>query len=293
MRRAAALVLTIVILILATYGAYAAESPADPSDLNNPTSQGEPSNPDNPGEPETSDETGNSENPDETVDPTSREYILGLVKAVEVDATLKKTSKMYSDAGLKKPLKTLAKGTKVKLLRDKNTWVAYIKLDEKTRGWISYSCLDISKQNYTRKEAMTGQQRELFVNYSEYASDTASLVWVNIERQQLSVFQGSKGKWKLRKALVCSSGSNTTPSINGRYKYYNLHKKRALKDYYVVNFMRYYDTFAIHSIPFNYDHSINDGRLGVPVSHGCIRVSVADSQWLVKNIPMGTSIIVN
>lgn len=223
---------------------------------------------------------------------TDKEYILSLVKAIEVDAVINNSCRFYSDQYMRKYTKTLTKGEKLKFLRDKDQKSAYIRLKNGQTGWVPYKYLTISKTDYSNAEPITDGQKNLYVNYKGYDSSTKYLIWVNVERQEVNVFIGSKGKWTLNRTIPCSSGKNDTPTINGEYQYYKVYKKRSLKEYYVYNFMRYYDSFAIHSIPFNYNNTINDAELGEPRSHGCIRVSVEDSNWLVKYIPLKTKVVI-
>jgi lipoprotein-anchoring transpeptidase ErfK/SrfK len=38
--------------------------------------------------------------------------------------------------------------------------------------------------------------------------------------------------------------------------------------------------------------SIQDGRLGINASHGCVRLSLSDAKWIYDNIPSGTTVVV-
>lgn len=43
---------------------------------------------------------------------------------------------------------------------------------------------------------------------------------------------------------------------------------------------------AIHSTP-------DEGSIGLPVSHGCVRVSLGNGRWLLAHIPLGTPTLIN
>ncbi len=45
------------------------------------------------------------------------------------------------------------------------------------------------------------------------------------------------------------------------------------------------DRIAIHSTP-------DTGSIGLPVSHGCLRLTLAEGQWLISHIPLGTPTII-
>ncbi|RMC24048.1 MULTISPECIES: L,D-transpeptidase [unclassified Lactobacillus] len=56
------------------------------------------------------------------------------------------------------------------------------------------------------------------------------------------------------------------------------------------------DTYLFHSVPTksNGKYNINQARkLGVqPGSHGCIRLSVPDSRWIVEHVPAETKVVI-
>ncbi len=43
---------------------------------------------------------------------------------------------------------------------------------------------------------------------------------------------------------------------------------------------------AIHSTP-------DSGSIGLPVSHGCLRLTLAEGEWLTKHVPLGTPTLIN
>ncbi|HCQ88771.1 MAG TPA: hypothetical protein DIU45_02140, partial [Clostridium sp.] len=45
-----------------------------------------------------------------------------------------------------------------------------------------------------------------------------------------------------------------------------------------------------HSILYNLDGSIRDGRLGMAISNGCVRLALENAKWIYDNIPEGTAI---
>ena len=46
------------------------------------------------------------------------------------------------------------------------------------------------------------------------------------------------------------------------------------------------DRIAIHSTP-------DTSSIGLPVSHGCMRLTVAEAQWLLDHIPLGTPTLIS
>ena len=52
--------------------------------------------------------------------------------------------------------------------------------------------------------------------------------------------------------------------------------------------------YLFHSVLYNPGSmtSVQDGRLGIAASHGCIRLSLANARWIYQNIPRGTKVVV-
>ena len=58
--------------------------------------------------------------------------------------------------------------------------------------------------------------------------------------------------------------------------------------------VQFYGDYLFHSVPYNKDQSeVVDYTLGVPASHGCIRLKTEDAKWIYDNIESGTKVIIN
>ena len=57
--------------------------------------------------------------------------------------------------------------------------------------------------------------------------------------------------------------------------------------------MRFNGGYAIHSTLLRYDGTPYDDRVGVKISHGCIRLRKDDINWMVSYIPLNTRIYIN
>lgn len=211
---------------------------------------------------------------------------------MEVEAELKTDSKLYKSYGGKASTGKVTKGTSVIYLRDKQEKWAYIRLSNGTTGWVPRKALIISQKNYTGKQDLTSQEKDEYVNLIGYKSKTDYLIWVNLERQKLNVFKVDSGKWKLVKSFNCSSGKNSTPTYSGEFEHSKKVSKWKFNGYYVKSVMVYYDSYAIHSLPYRNSGKLLDNTLGTPASHGCIRVSESDLAWLNKTISKNTKIII-
>ena len=118
------------------------------------------------------------------------------------------------------------------------------------------------------------------------------LVWVSKKNYAVTVFTGSKNNWKSEKSFKCSIGAPSTPTITGQYEYFSKESRWTYPTYYVGPIMRFYKGYALHSTLLRYDGTSADGRLGMKISHGCVRLAPSDIQWLVDMVPLHTKIYV-
>ena len=159
-----------------------------------------------------------------------------------------------------------------------------------------------SQENIDKATARTAPVMEYYkklnedtINQFDITSNTNYLVFVNIAEQKTYVYKGSKNDWTLDKTFTCSTGieGKETPvgifTVQTRAPWFFSPKYGQGGKYYV----QFMGNYLFHSIPFNSDKTtISDPTLGVPASHGCIRLSVEDSKWLYDNVQNGSKIII-
>ena len=56
--------------------------------------------------------------------------------------------------------------------------------------------------------------------------------------------------------------------------------------------MRFYNGYALHSTLYNYNGTLYDNRVGMKLSHGCIRLHPEDINYLVATVPFKTKIVI-
>lgn len=159
-----------------------------------------------------------------------------------------------------------------------------------------------SQKNIDKATARTAPVMEYYkklnedtINQFDITSNTNYLVFVNIAEQKTYVYEGSKNDWTLAKTFTCSTGieGKETPvgvfTVQNRAPWFFSPKYGQGGKYYV----QFMGNYLFHSIPFDSDKTtISDPTLGVPASHGCIRLSVEDSKWLYDNVKNGSKIII-
>lgn len=128
------------------------------------------------------------------------------------------------------------------------------------------------------------------VNQWGITSRTNYLVWVSLGEYKVRVYQGSQGKWQPIHEATCAIGAPWTPSIVGSYEYQYRVPAWHYGSYYVGPCLVFHGGYALHSVKLRYDGTEYDGRVGVGISLGCIRLKKADIDFIDRTIPVGTRI---
>lgn len=129
------------------------------------------------------------------------------------------------------------------------------------------------------------------VNKNGITSRTNYLVWVSKHEYKVRVYEGSQYNWELVKEYPCALGAWNTPTITGQFEYIE-RTTWYYPGYYVGPVLRFYNGYALHSTLLNYDGTEYDGRVGVNISHGCIRLHPQDITWIANTIPFNTRIYI-
>ena len=134
------------------------------------------------------------------------------------------------------------------------------------------------------------------INTLNIESLTSNLIYVNLKDQITYIYKGSINNWDKIKSFKCSTGieSEKTPTgifdVRERGAWFFSDKYNQCGKYWV----QFYGDYLFHSVPYNKDQSeVVDYTLGVPASHGCIRLKTEDAKWIYDNIESGTKVIIN
>ena len=167
--------------------------------------------------------------------------------------------------------------------RDKN----YNKLlasQVRSIGYVGNKCI------YTTKKYST-EVKTAFVNYKGYSSKTKYLIWISHYTQQVSIFQGSKGKWKMIRTFTCATGTAKNHSPRGVFKITYKEKGwfyTSTKELYVTH---YKGRNSFHTRPLWNNGSVQNPTIGKPASHGCVRCYNQDAKYIYDNMPIGTTVV--
>lgn len=132
-----------------------------------------------------------------------------------------------------------------------------------------------------------------FVNENNIKSDTGYLITTSLKTKYTYIFKEDGGKWEQIYKWRCTVGKKTTPTIKGyfyitgRKPYFGTTQYRAK---YATRFIgRYYYHSILYDSTGKY---VIDSRLGMEISHGCIRLLTQNAKWIYDNIPNSTPVII-
>ena len=122
-------------------------------------------------------------------------------------------------------------------------------------------------------------------------SSTNYFITVDLTNHWVCIFKGAKGSRTLYKSWICSTGApgHETPTGDYTIGYRQYSFGSGYTVYYATAFIG--TLYLFHSI--KYDEGtfhVQDGRLGVSVSEGCVRLALANAKWIYNNIPNGTKV---
>lgn len=146
---------------------------------------------------------------------------------------------------------------------------------------------------------VTNGKVNVYSNFSMFSkaqgisSNTKWLILVDTRANRVAIYSGSKGNWAEKKYWSCTTGAAGTPTVKG---YFTVQSKGLAfgSGYTCWYYTQFYGNYLFHSILYNPGSktSIQDGRLGINASHGCVRLSLANAKWIYDNIPRGTKVYV-
>ena len=128
-----------------------------------------------------------------------------------------------------------------------------------------------------------------------YSSKTGYLIMVSYDDHIVSIYSGAQNNWKRIKRFSCAMGSSSTPTPTGVYsvtsKIYSFGDGANYTCYYATGFVG--TTYLFHSVLYDAGtFNLQDGRLGLNISHGCVRLDINDAKWIYDNIPYGTTVVI-
>lgn len=134
--------------------------------------------------------------------------------------------------------------------------------------------------------------QDMFQWAQSYYSSTNWLMLTDTSGCRTAIYYGRHGAWRPVKEWICSPGAPATPTVTGEFtvtgKGYSF--GNGFTCYYYTQF---YGDYLYHSVLY-YQNSfrVMDGRLGMHLSHGCVRLDIDNAKWIYDNIPYGTKVVI-
>lgn len=129
------------------------------------------------------------------------------------------------------------------------------------------------------------------VNRDGIGSKTNYLIWVSKHEYKVRVYEGQQYHWKQLKEFPCALGAWDTPTVTGQFEIIE-RTQWDYPGYYVGPVLRFYNGYALHSTLLNYGGGEYDGRVGVNISHGCVRLHPGDINWIAATVPFRTRVYI-
>ena len=134
-----------------------------------------------------------------------------------------------------------------------------------------------------------------------YSSKTNYLVLVNKNTHKVGVFTGKKGNWKMVKYFSCTIGAASTPTPTGKFTlgpsrgmpYHQIYfDSGSVRCWYASRIIGGYNFHSVLYTQASKPVAISDPRLGMNLSHGCVRLHIDNAKWFYNNVPSGTTCII-
>lgn len=146
---------------------------------------------------------------------------------------------------------------------------------------------------FRRRGDYTSNTKE-FVNSGNFSSETNYFIWVDLENFKTNIFKGTVNRWELINSYPCTIGKPSTPTPKGTFTigikglYFGVNK--GYKCWYYTQFK---GNYLFHSIIYNLNGTVRDGRLGMALSDGCVRLAKINAKWIYDNIPEKTKVYIS
>ena len=123
------------------------------------------------------------------------------------------------------------------------------------------------------------------------SSATSYAITVDCTNHRTVVFERSSGGWTPIQNWLVSTGAPESPTVLGDYtvgiKGYSFGEDGYTCYYYT----QFWGDYLFHSVLYDAGtFTVQDGRLGMSISHGCVRMKIEDAKWIWDNIPAGTAV---
>ncbi len=168
------------------------------------------------------------------------------------------------------------------------------KLDRSYNGKYTYNGVTYTVTNGKASTPYSelGMSKTMYDKAQSQSSSTKWLIMVDVTNCKLGIFQGSKGNWMPYKCWDCTTGASGSPTVRGTFSIIAKGYAFGDNDHTCYWYNQFYGNYLIHSILY-YPGTFNvkDGRLGMHLSNGCVRLSLDHAKWVYDNVPISTRVV--
>ena len=144
----------------------------------------------------------------------------------------------------------------------------------------------------TRVKVISGDSVYMYNEIRNLTSPTEWLLAVDTESCLVGVYYKMPYGWEEGALWLCSPGTYYTPTVRGLF---SVGSRGYSFDSYGVRcyyWTQFYGDYLFHSTTYSTNGVPIDTRLGMHLSHGCVRLETSNAKWIYETIPSGTTVYV-
>lgn len=184
------------------------------------------------------------------------------------------------------------KGTMVQVLEGQSDCYYLVESRDGDRMVVAWEAIALTEPPRRVLSEVSAEDIERTARERGYTSDTDWLLWTSLYRTETYLFRRLEGAWRLERRMACSVGDKAHPTPRGRFAVTNKLTCIGKPGRYLCRHaLCFRGAYMYHSVPLvPSGDAVLDGRLGMRLSKGCIRLSPEEAEALYSEIPCGTAV---
>lgn len=200
----------------------------------------------------------------------------------------------------KTKVKTILKDTRVEILSHYNSSWYYVKEENsENASWVSEDMLRFPYTPRTKKDILTDEEIEVYINSRDIKSQSERMLYVDIMRQSIYVFENYSDKWDHAKTIKCMTGTSRNSILKGEFTIgekdeFVLSKSEKVIYRYLSKITNGFDIRSMPESTISSNELVEDEKKEEITRSlkGNIWLSEEDARWIYENIDLNTRIII-
>lgn len=146
----------------------------------------------------------------------------------------------------------------------------------------------------TKKPPAVTTGFQMTIGKKVITSTTANIIYVNLPLCKVYIYKNVKKKAALVRTMPCAPGRRMTSTVKGLFKSQRVavwvHDVKY--NCYLKYVTRITGGYLFHAQPMNSKGQVISRVMGVPASHGCVRLYPYDAQYIYQDVPSGSTIYI-